>query len=90
MAENAPQGVPLILAGGLTPSNVAGAIKKVQPWGVDVSTGVERSPGVKDPILVRAFVEAARSTEKEKMPVDGEINVFRDDPYNWEDDSTWR
>ena len=90
MAENAPQGVPLILAGGLTPSNVAGAIKKVQPWGVDVSTGVERSPGVKDPILVRAFVEAARSTEKEAVPVDGEINVFRDDPYNWEDDSTWR
>ncbi len=90
MAENAPQGVPLILAGGLTPSNVAGAIKKVQPWGVDVSTGVERSPGVKDPILVRAFVEAARSTEKETAPFDGEINVFRDDPYNWEDDSTWR
>ena len=57
---------------------------------MDVSTGVERSPGVKDPILVRAFVEAARSTEKVTAPFDGEINVFRDDPYNWEDDSTWR
>ena len=90
MAENAPQGVPLILAGGLTPSNVAGAIRKVQPWGVDVSTGVERSPGLKDPILVRAFIEAARSTENNSNDQKDEINIFREDPYNWEDDPTWR
>ena len=90
MAENAPQGVPLILAGGLTPSNVAGAIRKVQPWGVDVSTGVERSPGLKDPILVRAFVEAARSTENESNDQKDEVNILREDPYNWEDDPTWR
>ena len=90
MAENAPQGVPLILAGGLTPSNVAGAIRKVQPWGVDVSTGVERSSGLKDPILVRAFVEAARSTENESSDQKGEVNILREDPYNWEDDPTWR
>ncbi len=90
MAENAPQGVPMILAGGLTPDNVVGAIGKVQPWGVDVSSGVERSPGVKDPILVRAFVEAVRSTESDRRIENDEVNVFRDDPYNWEDDSTWR
>ena len=90
MAENAPQGVPLILAGGLTPSNVAGAIRKVQPWGVDVSTGVERSPGLKDPILVRAFVEAARSTENESNDQEDGVNILREDPYNWEDDPTWR
>ena len=90
MAENAPQGVPLILAGGLTPSNVAGAIRKVQPWGVDVSTGVERSPGLKDPILVRAFIEAARSTENNSNDQKDEVNIFREDPYNWEDDPTWR
>ena len=90
MAENAPQGVPLILAGGLTPSNVAGAIRKVQPWGVDVSTGVERSPGLKDPILVRAFVEAARSTENESSDQKDEVNILRENPYNWEDDPTWR
>ena len=90
MAENAPQGVPLILAGGLTPGNVVGAIGKVQPWGVDVSSGLERSPGIKDPILVRSFVEAVRSTEGGRSIENNEVNVFREDPYNWEDDATWR
>jgi phosphoribosylanthranilate isomerase len=54
--------VPLILSGGLTPENVAGAIEAVHPWGVDVASGVEASPGVKDPEKMKAFAEAVRGT----------------------------
>jgi len=52
---------PLILAGGLDPSNVAEAITRVKPWGVDVSSGVESSRGVKDANLVSQFVNEVRS-----------------------------
>jgi phosphoribosylanthranilate isomerase len=47
---------PLILSGGLTPENVAEAMRTVRPWGVEASSGVEREPGRKDPDLVRTFV----------------------------------
>jgi phosphoribosylanthranilate isomerase len=53
--------VPLVLAGGLTPENVADGIAAVRPWGVDVASGVEAAPGVKDPAKVEAFVTAARA-----------------------------
>jgi phosphoribosylanthranilate isomerase len=52
-------GIPLVLAGGLTPDNVAGAIAVVRPWAVDVSSGVESAPGVKSPERVAQFVTAA-------------------------------
>ncbi|HWY26590.1 MAG TPA: phosphoribosylanthranilate isomerase [Candidatus Angelobacter sp.] len=54
----------LIVAGGLRPGNVQEAIHILHPWGVDVSTGVEREPGKKDPRKVRAFVEAVRAMEE--------------------------
>ncbi|HYF27514.1 MAG TPA: phosphoribosylanthranilate isomerase [Baekduia sp.] len=54
--------VPLVLSGGLTPANVADAIAAVQPWAVDVASGVEAAPGVKDPALVDAFAAAVRET----------------------------
>jgi phosphoribosylanthranilate isomerase len=53
--------VPAILSGGLTPGNVVEAIESVRPWGVDVASGVEAEPGIKDPAKVEAFLAAVGS-----------------------------
>lgn len=55
----------VVVAGGLTPDNVAGVVATLRPGGVDVSSGVESAPGVKDPILMESFVEMARSGARE-------------------------
>lgn len=60
LAAEVAQAVPVLLAGGLGPENVAEAVRLVSPFGVDVASGVESAPGVKDPEKLRRFIAAAK------------------------------
>jgi phosphoribosylanthranilate isomerase len=62
--ENLDLKLPFMVSGGLHAGNVAEAVRVSRAGGVDVSSGVERAPGVKDPELIRAFIRAARTTEE--------------------------
>jgi phosphoribosylanthranilate isomerase len=80
LAEGVPDGVRFLLAGGLNADNVAEAIRRVRPWGVDVATGVEASPGRKDPRKLRAFIAAAKSAE---VPA---YEGGEQAPYDWQEE----
>ncbi len=82
LAEGVPAGSRLLLAGGLHEGNVADAIAQVQPWGVDAASGVESSPGKKDPRRLRAFIAAAKNASRPQYS--GESTG----PYDWQEDFT--
>jgi len=63
LAREAARYGPIILAGGLTPENVGQAIREVRPFAVDVASGVESAPGIKDPVKLRAFSEAVEEAD---------------------------
>ncbi|MEM8925359.1 MAG: phosphoribosylanthranilate isomerase [Actinomycetota bacterium] len=83
--EEAPPNRPFILAGGLGPDNVVDAINTVKPWGVDLASGVEASPGVKDPAKLRQFMAAVRSVAPDEPEYDFDVS---ERPFNWEEDAT--
>jgi len=71
--ENLDLKLPFMVSGGLNAGNVAEAVRVTRAGGVDVSSGVERTPGVKDPEMIRAFIRAARTTDlTSPLPVYGE------------------
>ena len=87
LAEGAPlAGHRVVLAGGLHPGNVADAIERIRPWGVDVATGVETAPGKKDAVKVREFVAAAQGAAERLRAADGSPAPTDGAIYNWEED----
>jgi phosphoribosylanthranilate isomerase len=85
LAEGVVDPHRLIVCGGLRPDNVAQAVAKLAPAGVDVSTGVESAPGRKDPLLLRDFIGNARRAADELAASRAPDEDAPDEPYDWRD-----
>jgi phosphoribosylanthranilate isomerase len=85
LAEGVADPHRLIVSGGLRPENVAQAVAKLRPAGVDVSTGVESTPGRKDPLRIRDFVNNARQAAEEAAARDVVVDAAPEEPYDWRD-----
>lgn len=76
----------VLLAGGLDPVNVGPAIEQIRPWGVDVSSGVESEPGVKDPTKVRRFIANVRAHSGSAVGSAGDLTDEDDLIYDWREE----
>jgi phosphoribosylanthranilate isomerase len=84
LAAELPAGQRLMIAGGLTADNVAAAIARAHPWGVDAVSGIEREPGRKDPIKMRDFIATARAAGAELEPPEPDETM---ELYDWQDEA---
>lgn len=71
----------LVLSGGLEPSNVGRAVELIRPFGVDVASGIEMAPGVKDPLKMKAFVDAVRQADELLDDLEGDEDG--QEPFDW-------
>ncbi len=86
LAAEVPTGQRLMIAGGLTADNVAAAVSRARPWGVDAVSGIEREPGRKDPIKMRDFIAAAQAAGAaldDPLPDRGDMTEL----YDWQAES---
>ena len=93
LVSDVPQGLRTVVAGGLNQGNVGDVVRATRPWGVDVATGVEASPGRKDPVKLMSFVANAREAQrtlgeaKSMQPLEeSKPAVDPAEPYDWQED----